>query len=139
LFFKGGKMPKPIFKKPVGESKRFWNNMHSGTDGGAVCGLCGKEWEEGVDLIRGRFLDFEIIEECCGRVFDIIYKQLGEEIVREYLKDFSENPTNPRFRMLVNYYLPEAIQGARKRAEELLQKSDIEEDIVKIQKAGKKK
>src|SRR4030042_5953033 len=132
-------MPKPIFKKPAGASKRMWNNLHSGTDGGAVCGLCGTELEEGVDLIRGRFLDFDIIEECCGRVFDIIYEQLGEEIVREYLKDFSENPTDPRFHMLLNYYLPEAIKEARERAKELLQKSDIEEDIAKIQETGKKK
>jgi hypothetical protein len=132
-------MPKPIFTKPAGESKRLWNNLHSGTDGGAVCGLCGTEWGEGVDLIRGRFLDFEIIEECCGRVFDIIYQQLGEEIVREYLKDFSENPTDPRFYPLLNYYLPEAIQKAREKAEDFLRKSNAQEDLMKIQEACKRK
>lgn len=129
----------PFFKKSVGGSERHWNNMHCGTSGGASCQLCGKEWPEGEEVLLGRFLGLQIVEECCGKVFDIVYKELGEEIVREYLEDFSKNPLDSDFGMMLNHYLPEAVEEARKKAEEFLQKSNIKDDIAKIQEVARKK
>lgn len=128
---------KPLFSKPVGESKRFWNNLHAGSCGGEICGLCGTEWPEGEDVIRGRFLGYEIVEDCCGRVFDIVFEELGDEITREYLKDFSENPLDFKFVSLLDY-ISEAIEKARQKAEKFLQESNIQEDIKKIKKAADK-
>lgn len=39
------------------------------------------------------FLGYQVVEECCGAILDIVYKQSGEEFTETYLEEFSENPT----------------------------------------------
>ena len=94
-------MPKPIFLKPAGPSQRSWNNLHTDTDDGATCELCGTEWPKGEDISLGQFLNFQLVEECCGTVFDQFYKEIGEEFATVFVEDFAQNPTDPRFHLFV--------------------------------------
>lgn len=139
-------MPKPIltppiFRKPIGPSKRSWNNTSTGTSREVVCELCGTVHKEVSDstVILDRFLGLQVIETCCGRVFDIIYAELGQEIVEKFLEDFAENPTDVRFHLILDD-LPEIMKEARKKAGEIFRKTDgVSENIEKIKKASEKK
>ena len=117
-----GLVPRPIFKKPAGESQRFWNNMSMGTSRGVTCQLCGTEWpevsedEEGHTL--GRFLGLQFVEECCGRAVDVLYEEFGETFAMAFLNDFAENPSDSRFGLL-RFSLPEIFEKARRNTEEV--------------------
>lgn len=116
-----------MFKKSVGESKHNWNNLHMGTTRAVVCELCGTEWpdlspdgSESYHLMT--FLGFQTIEECCGRAADILYGEFGEEFTRQFLYDFAENPTDPRFGVLL-IVLENALTQAGKKATEITEKA----------------
>lgn len=139
-------MPKPIltppiFRKPIGPSKHSWNNTSTGTSRKVICELCGTVHKADGEstLILDRFLGIRVVEECCGRIFDIVYAELGEEIVLNFFEDFAEDPTNIRFHLILDE-LPEIMEKAREKAEEVSKKtSEISGSIEKIKKALEKK
>lgn len=94
------KPKRTLFARPLGDSARLWNNLHSGTDGGETCGLCGTEFKEGESVTRGRFLGIDFVEDCCGKVFDVLYEEIGEEFAIAFLEDFAKDPGAERFYVL---------------------------------------
>jgi len=120
------KTKRPILPRPAGPSEYWWNNLHQAATYEVVCELCGTQHPE-LDpnddgRIIDRFLGLQVVEECCGRVFDILYREIGEEFALQFLRDFAENPTDSRFGMLC-YLLPELLGKARQKAEEIAQKN----------------
>lgn len=112
---------KPLSDKPLGESKLggygegYWNNCRRGTDGPVVCDICGIEHPEDRDIsyIVSRFLGREVVEDCCGRILDVVYEESGQEFAEKYLREFAENPTDSRFYTLLctlKRILPKALE-----------------------------
>ncbi len=97
---------KAFFKKSIGGSKLGqgkwgWNNLYRGVPGPFRCELCGTvhpefKDDEG-DYIISRFLGLDVVEECCGRVFDIFYQEIGEEFASVWIQEFAKSPLDPRF------------------------------------------
>lgn len=88
-----------LIQGPFGPSKRMWNNRHCGTNE-ADCELCGTSHPElpGIETYTvDTFLGSQIVEECCGSVFDQLYEEIGEEFAIAFLKDFRKNPLDPKF------------------------------------------
>ena len=121
---KMAKKKKPQFTlkadKPLGESlmgKGFgdcdWNNQSLGTDGPVTCEICGTDFPERLDqsYTISRFLGKQVIEECCGVVLDQVYHESGEQFTVAFLKEFAQDPTNPRFHMMI-VYLKDALKNA---------------------------
>lgn len=110
-----------LFLKPVGASERRWNNNHHGTTVGITCEPCGTNHPELNPNDDSRtvdtFLGLQMVEECCGRAFDVLYGEIGEEFTLAFLEDFTENPGDPRFSSLL-FHLPELLARAAKKATE---------------------
>ena len=104
---------KPLLKKPAGASKLHWNNTGAGTIGPVICELCGTKWPEddGDSYALINFLGYQIVGKCCGRVLDIIYQESSEEFMVFFLKAFAEDPSNPKFYMFLNEYLPKSFKN----------------------------
>jgi hypothetical protein len=116
-----------MFKEPVGKSKYSWNNLCMGTIRAVVCELCGTEWpalppngDESYHLMS--FLGLQTIEECCGKAADILYEEFGEVFARQFLYDFAENPTGPRFGVLL-IVLETALKRAGEKGRETTEKT----------------
>lgn len=96
---------RPIFKSSVGASEHHWNNMRLGTTREVVCELCGNILPEldpeDDSRTLGRFLGMQFVEECCGKAIDHVYDEFGEEFTMEFLREFSENPLEPKFGLLL--------------------------------------
>lgn len=147
--------PKPLFKSPVGASQIpqavgegwGWNNRLTGRGGGdedevVACMICGKKWEilaggEGVTYMC--FLGLEGVEDCCGAVLDILYRESGERFVEIFLKEFATNPDDPRFnffRRLLPQILQEAQEKLRKCSGEVEQaQSEMEQLRIATQES----
>lgn len=75
---------------PLGPSKygkgfgTAWNNMHTGVDGPVTCEICGTNHEERKDqsYIISVFLGRRVVEECCDAIFDVVYRESGEEFTK---------------------------------------------------------
>lgn len=97
-------MAKRLFKKSYGASERKWNTLGLGTTRKTQCELCGKIWpaleetDDGYSLFR--FLGFRGVEQCCGKVLDDLYGDVGETFSLAYLDDFTLVPMNPKFTSL---------------------------------------
>lgn len=117
-----------IFSKPAGVSERRWCNASRSTCGGALCEACGTEWEENSDIIIDRFLGFQLIEECCGKAIDILYKEFGLEFCLAFLEDFANNPTDDRFGLL-KIVLKDLPKKLRTEAQKLNQLAKVIEQI----------
>jgi len=125
----------PIVSKPFGESEIpeggfGWNNDAHGTYGPVTCEFCGTNHPERRDqsYIVNRVLGLQVIEECCGKAIDILYRELGEEFTKAYIKEFAENPADPRFFFFLDM-LSKTLEAAAKRTNE------ISEDISKSKSA----
>lgn len=122
---------KPILTKPAGESRLgsygggYWNNDHHGSDGPETCEICGTEHPEEGDggaYIVSTFLGLRVVEECCGKVLDVIYSESGEEFCQRYLEEFAANPADPRyyiFRKRLSNLVAKAMENLQKAAEDL--------------------
>ena len=132
---------------PLGPSERgkgfgtAWNNIDAGVDGPVTCEICGTHCEERRDqsYIISVFLGHRVVEECCGAIFDLVYRESGEEFMEAYLEDFAKDPTNVRF-----YFLPETIENilskTRKKILETREKVGKALNIAKkLPKQSKKK
>jgi len=99
----------PLVKKPMGPSKlgrsfgTNWNNWSFGTDGPVLCEICGTNhpMRKEDSYIVSKFLGCQVVEECCGAILDMLYKESGEEFTEAFLEEFAKNPTSPRFSMLL--------------------------------------
>jgi len=114
-----------LFKQPAGASSRHLG-VETWTSRAVLCELCGKEWpkksgrsDESYRL--GYFLGLQFVDECCGAVLDILYEEFAETFIETFLKDFSENPLDPRFGFLLfdlSGILVKAHQKAKKISDE---------------------
>ncbi len=114
----------PIVSKPVGASEIpeggfGWNLDHRGTDGPILCEFCGTNHPERLDqsYTLGTVLGLQVVEECCGKVIDILYKELAEDFTQAYLEEFARNPTNPRFFFFLDK-LSKVLEVAAKKVNE---------------------
>ena len=130
---------KPIFKHPVGpsdcgSSRYRWNNLSMGTTRSVICELCGTthpELPENSDgYILGSFLGMQVVEECCGKVLDIVYKESGEEFTREFLYEFARNPLDPYFGVFL-LELESVLKEAGKKVKGLDAKLTTNQNILK--------
>ena len=94
-------MPKYLFSKPAGPSKRRWCNTHSGPDGPVICEGCGTNLPKiasgDESYSRSRLFGHYIIDECCGAALDTIYEESGEEMATHFLEDYVKQPFDSRF------------------------------------------
>lgn len=94
---------KPLLEKPFGGSEYPWNNRHMGTET-AFCEVCGTNCKsDGPDaesLTIDVFLGRQMVEGCCGKLLDVLYEESGEEFAIRFIKEFSKDPSNPKFLML---------------------------------------
>ncbi len=91
-----------LFKAPAGPSEQPWHNTGFGTMRAVRCELCGTDWPEITSSGEssysiGIFLGKQFVEECCGRVADILYGEFGDVFVIQFLHDFEGNPLDPKF------------------------------------------
>jgi hypothetical protein len=52
-----------------------------------------------------------VVEDCCGAVLDIVYRESGREFAEAFLEEFADNPADVRF-----YTFRSALQDAVKKA-----------------------
>jgi hypothetical protein len=127
--------------KPLGESKlgstfgTKWNNLHTGTTSAITC-ICGTEHpelpENADSLMISQFLGAEVVEDCCGAVFDRIYQESGEIFAVRFLEEFAENPGDPRFSVF-RMELGDCLVKAAKKAKEINNEIEvINQDLKKI-------
>ena len=98
-----------LSNKPLGPSKlgngfgTNWNNSSWGTDGPILCEICGTNHPKRTNetYIISKFLGYQVVEECCGAIIDRVYEESGEEFAIKFLEEFGENPTSPRFHILL--------------------------------------
>ena len=96
-------MNRPIFTKPMGDSKLFpGGNMGGLTENNKVtCQFCGTQHPKLDHNERGhtlfRILEMEGVTECCGKVLDLLYADLGHLFVGHTLDSFEENPLDSGF------------------------------------------
>jgi len=122
-----------MVKKPMGPSKlgsfggSQWNNHHWGTDGPILCEICGTTHPERKEetYTVSIFLGHQVVEECCGEILDKIYQESGEEFAIAFLEEFAQNPTSPRFSMLL-VTLEEVCRKAQEVAEETAKKLHVD-------------
>ena len=119
-------MAGPLLEEPIGPSKlgrsfgTNWNNWSFGTDGPILCEICGTTHPKRDDdaYIVSKFLDMQVVEECCGEILDRVYRESGEEFAIAFLKEFANNPTSPRFQIFL-MELNDATIQAQKTALEI--------------------
>jgi len=122
---------KSLLEKPAGPTelgkgfKGCWNNRHMGTDGPILCEICGTEHPERKDesYIVSRFLNKQVVEECCGAIIDCVYREFAEEFAEAFLIEFAENPTNIRFHLFVQH-----LQNCLSKAEKNI--GDVHKHVV---------
>jgi len=131
----------PLAKKPLGESTIYWCNERVRTTRAVTCEICGTEFPElGLEddgYTISTFLGRQVVEECCGRIIDIIFRESGEEIAKAYLKEFAENPTDPRFsffRDVLAGTLKEAKENIRRTCKPLKETQGHMDDIIELEK-----
>lgn len=107
---------KPLFAESAGAGERDWNNLGSVTYEEIVCELCGKRWEKDEDSghVIGRFLDRQLVMDCCGLLLDVVYGELGNEFVEVTLNEFAQNSTSTDFTWLLRA-MKTALETAQQR------------------------
>jgi len=133
-----------LLKRSAGETElgrsfgSFWNNQSYGTDGPITCEACGKVHprREDESYTVSVFLDRQIVEECCGAILDKVYEESGETFCLAFLEEFAENPTDPRFHMLVDQ-IGEALKKAKEKSREIYQRARKAENSLQAIKKAK--
>lgn len=125
---------KPLFGKPVGPSelgKGFgtcWNNQ-DGTTRAVVCEICGTKHveldENEISRTISRFMDYQVVEECCGAVIDHVYRELGEEFAIAFIEEFADNPADFKYHILLV-----TIKNAMKKTAKKL--AEVSEEVAEI-------
>lgn len=130
-------MMKPIFKKPFGPSERNWSSF--GTTRAVTCELCGTDHpeldetgEQSHHLLD--FLGRQCVEECCGRIVDMIYDEWGDEFAKAFLYEFAQNPGDKKFadlRWTLGSVLGAALAALRGQELQICQGDQELKEIVK--------
>lgn len=140
-------MKTPLVDKPLGPSRlrmgrswNSWNNLGSGTTRALTCEICGTEHaelpENHEDRIYSRFLGLQVVEECCGRIFDLVYHESAEEFVHHFLEEFADDPTNPQFSMIMEHILPDILKkAAEKLAKSAASVENLQTDLAQSAEA----
>lgn len=120
-------MKKPLLKKPLGPSKlghgfgTDWNNQSIGTTGAVVCEICGTEHPEiddsEISRTISRFLDYQVVEECCGAILDRVYRESGEQFAIAFVEEFADNPADSKYHILL-VVIKKAMEKAQKKLAE---------------------
>jgi hypothetical protein len=86
----------------VGEGGSFMTG--TGTSGPITCEWCGTEWNEDADPDDGGgedvgfvvFNGIQVVRECCGKLFDVLFSELGRRFFEKYLQRLVDDPfANP--------------------------------------------
>lgn len=112
---------KPFVNSPLGKSELgshgngYWNNRHIAVSGPVTCEICGTNHPEDDDCsyMLSEFFGRQVVEDCCGAIFDLAYQELKEEFTLAFLEEFTRNPADSRFGNLLyalNRLLPKASQ-----------------------------
>ena|GEM_PF-2483440 len=129
---------KPLFKKPYGGSEYLYNNRHMGTSS-ALCEVCGTQHDVGEESLESltidRFLGRQMVEQCCGGVLDLLYDESGEEFAIRFLKEFGQDPLDPRF-LMFKTILEDVLAHIEKNAGKL--QDDIRKNQTALASLGKK-
>ena len=91
--------------------------------------------ENDAGRIISTFLGRLVVEECCGGIIDIIFRESGGEIAEAYLKEFVENPTDPRFYFFVDRLaknLEKAKENIKKTCKPLKEAQGHLDELVKL-------
>lgn len=121
----------------VGEGGSFM--LGTGTSGPITCEWCGSEWNEDADPDNGGgedigFVDFngiQVVRECCGKVFDVLFSELGEKFFERFLDRVVANPWNPRLKFQTQRIL-NATRAIRDKAHELKTSTNEALDGIKF-------
>lgn len=112
-----------MISKPMGQTQHgySWCNAQTGTTRAVTCEICGTAFLErahGDDLHLANFLGRQVVLECCGKIIDLAYDEMGESFATEFLDDYANDPTNIRFGTF-RY----AISGCVQKAKEVIVKA----------------
>lgn len=132
-------MKRPLFSKPLGPSElsgkleKYWNPfVRIGTERSVICEICGTTHPKGSVYTLRSFLGLQVIEQCCGAIFDRVYNELGEEFALVFLADLSENPTSKKsktFLRVLKKALPDAERVLAKTTEAVAEISAAAEKL----------
>jgi len=109
-----------------------WNNESWGTDGPITCEICGRTHPRRISetYVVSRFLGKQVVEECCGAVFDQVYCESGEQFATAFLREFAQDPTGPRFYIFLAE-LKKALLEANRRASEATKQTQASMNLLK--------
>lgn len=113
-----------LFSKPFGPSSRIWANMLTSTTREVICEACGtvhKERKTDDDTrVLSRVFGLQIVEECCGGIIDVVYKELRNEFFTARLEEFAENPIDLSF---IGSEINRALDEANIKAQEVVEET----------------
>lgn len=107
-------------KKSAGAGERDLELYQTISDDGVTCEACGTDYS--VRCTWGYFMGKQIVKECCGKLLDKIYLEIGEALAIAFLEDFARNPLNGKFGVFLitlNKALNTAKEKSQFSAEEL--------------------
>jgi len=76
-----------------------------------------------------------MVEQCCGGVLDLLYDESGEEFAIRFLKEFGQDPLDPRF-LMFKTILEDVLAHIEKNAGKL--QDDIRKNQTALASLGKK-
>ncbi len=108
-----------------------WNNESWGTDGPILCEICGRTHPRRTNetYIVSRFLGKQVVEECCGAILDRVYQESGEEYATAFIREFANDPANPRFYIFLSE-LKSALLKANKKSEEVASQTQTLKELI---------
>ncbi len=93
---KSGFLKEPAGPSRLGEFQNgSWNNQMRGDVGPIVCEACLKRWPKADGnkaYSISTFMGLQIVEECCGTLFDKVYLESGEVFAIHKLEEVKNNP-----------------------------------------------
>ena len=98
------KLKGPIVKKPLGPQEHGYNLLLIlGTTNSIKCQVCGKTHskpKKGSNHAYADFLGLQVVMSCCGKLFDILYKEYGIIFATTLLDEYKDNPDSPELNEL---------------------------------------
>ncbi len=113
---------RPILRRPAGagaipKSSMGWGVFGTTRDG-ILCELCGTVWpgdpsgEESIYI--GNILGLQFVDECCGRLVDLLYEEFGSAFAIRHLQEFADNPGGSEFGYL-RWVISDLLRRARQK------------------------
>jgi hypothetical protein len=120
-----------LFDKPFGKSSHgdaFWASRYNDcieSPGPVICDMCGTQHQESGDknyiicVFTLGSMRWKIVRDCCGGVIDSVYECFAEKFFTEYINEIVQNPSDPRFPLLISV-IEKALSKASLKANEAL-------------------